>query len=51
MWDFDTTSAYKTLNGVEGRGGSIDGPRPEIGEGMLFADSGYALPAAWPATR
>lgn len=48
VWDFDTTGPYKTVNGVEGRGGSMDGPGPVIGGGMLFLDSGYAAGGGMP---
>lgn len=41
IWDFDTQREYKTVNGVPGRGGSIDGPGPVISGGMLFMGSGY----------
>ena len=41
VWDFDTVREYETVNGVPGRGGSIDGPGPVIGGGMLFVNSGY----------
>src|SRR5215831_3573799 len=41
VWDFDTERTYQTVNGVEGHGGSIDGPGPAIAGGMLFANSGY----------
>ena len=26
IWDVDTIRTYKTVNGVEGHGGSMDGP-------------------------
>jgi polyvinyl alcohol dehydrogenase (cytochrome) len=48
VWDFDTTGPYKTVNGVEARGGSMDGPGPVIGGGMLFLDSGYAAGGGMP---
>ena len=48
IWDFDTVSSYKTVNGVEGRGGSIDGPGPAIAGGMLFANSGYVAAGGMP---
>jgi polyvinyl alcohol dehydrogenase (cytochrome) len=48
VWDFDTAAVYKTVNGVEGRGGSIDGPGPVIGGGMLFANSGYVAAGGMP---
>ena len=41
IWDFDSESEFKTVNGVPGRGGSIDGPGPVISGGMLFMGSGY----------
>src|SRR5579872_4065287 len=34
IWDFDTIRSYKTVNGVEGHGGSLDGPGPVIAGGM-----------------
>jgi len=43
LWDFDTVSLYKTVNGVEARGGSMDGGGPAIGGGMLFVNSGYVI--------
>ncbi|HEV3331317.1 MAG TPA: PQQ-binding-like beta-propeller repeat protein [Bryobacteraceae bacterium] len=48
VWDFDTVGAHKTVNGVEGRGGSIDGPGPAVGGGMLFANSGYVAAGGMP---
>lgn len=41
LWDFDTVRTYETVNGVPGRGGSLDGPGPAIGGGMVFINSGY----------
>src|SRR5579862_8403605 len=48
IWDVDTTGAYKTVNGLEGHGGSMDGPGPVIGGGMLFVNSGYAAGGGMP---
>ncbi len=48
VWDFDTIRTYKTVNGVEARGGSLDGPGPVIAGGMVFADSGYATAGGQP---
>ncbi len=48
IWDFDTIRSYKTVNGVEGRGGSLDGPGPIVVGGMLFANSGYAAAGGTP---
>jgi polyvinyl alcohol dehydrogenase (cytochrome) len=41
VWDFDTIRQYETVNGVPGRGGSLDGPGPAIGGGMIVFNSGY----------
>ena len=43
LWDFDTVGHYKTVNGVEAIGGSLDGAGPAIGGGMLLVNSGYAV--------
>ena len=48
LWDADTIGPYKTVNGVEAHGGSMDGPGPVIGGGMLFANSGYAAGGGMP---
>jgi len=48
LWDVDTTGPVKTVNGVEGRGGSMDGPGPVIAGGMLFVNSGYAAGGGMP---
>jgi len=43
IWDFDTHRSFETINGVEGHGGSIDGPGPVVANGMVFFNSGYGL--------
>ena len=48
VWDFDTIRSYETVNGVPGRGGSIDGPGPSIGGGMVFMNSGYPTAGGTP---
>ena len=48
VWDFDTIREYQTVNGVPGRGGSIDGPGPVIGGGMVFVNSGYPTAGGTP---
>ncbi|HEY8522093.1 MAG TPA: PQQ-binding-like beta-propeller repeat protein [Gammaproteobacteria bacterium] len=40
LWTFDTNRAFDTVNGVEARGGSIDGPGPVIAGGRLFVTAG-----------
>ena len=34
LWDFDTAREFKTVNGVPGRGGSLDGAGPVVAGGM-----------------
>jgi polyvinyl alcohol dehydrogenase (cytochrome) len=41
LWEYDTTGEHDTVNGVPGRGGSIDGPGPVIANGMVYVNSGY----------
>jgi polyvinyl alcohol dehydrogenase (cytochrome) len=41
VWDFDTVRPFETVNGVEARGGSLDGPGAAIGGGMVYFNSGY----------
>jgi len=48
VWDYDTERPYETVNGVEARGGSIDGPGPAIGGGMIFFNSGYHTAGGQP---
>jgi len=48
VWDADTVGPYMTVNGVEAHGGSMDGPGPVIGGGMLFVNSGYAAGGGMP---
>ncbi len=42
LWDFDTVRDYQAVNGVRGKGGSLDGAGPVIVGGMVFVNSGYA---------
>ena len=42
LWDFDTVREYKTVNGVAGKGGALDGPGAVVVKGMLFVNSGYS---------
>lgn len=41
IWDFDTVQTYTTINGVEAKGGSLDGAGPIVSNGMVFVNSGY----------
>ena len=42
LWDIDTVHDYNAVNGIKGKGGSIDGPGPVIVNGMVFVNSGYS---------
>jgi polyvinyl alcohol dehydrogenase (cytochrome) len=42
LWDVDTARDYQAVNGILGRGGSLDGPGPVAAGGMLFVNSGYS---------
>jgi polyvinyl alcohol dehydrogenase (cytochrome) len=41
VWDVDTVRMYDTVNGVSGRGGSLNVAGPAISGGTLFVNSGY----------
>jgi polyvinyl alcohol dehydrogenase (cytochrome) len=41
IWEFATARNFETVNGVNARGGSINGPGPTVVNGMLFTNSGY----------
>ncbi len=41
LWEFNTMREFDTVNGVKGRGGSIDGPGAVVVNGMVFVSSGY----------
>jgi len=40
IWEFDTNTAFATVNGIEATGGSIDGPGPVVAGGMLYVTAG-----------
>ena len=42
VWQFDTKRAFDTVNGVEAKGGNINGAGPAVAGGMLFVPSGYS---------
>jgi polyvinyl alcohol dehydrogenase (cytochrome) len=48
LWDFDTARDYATVNGVKGRGGSIDGPGAVVVNGMVYVNSGYSRQSGTP---
>jgi polyvinyl alcohol dehydrogenase (cytochrome) len=41
IWEFNTRQPFSTINGVEGKGGGINGPGPVIAGGILYVNSGY----------
>ena len=41
IWEFNTLRPFPTINGVEGKGGGINGPGPVIAGGILYVNSGY----------
>ena len=43
IWDFDTVRDFETVNGVPGKGGSLDSAGPVIANGMVFTNSGYGM--------
>jgi polyvinyl alcohol dehydrogenase (cytochrome) len=48
LWDFDTARDFETVNGVPGRGGSIDGPGAVVVGGMVYVNSGYSRQSGMP---
>ena len=42
IWTFDANQVYETINGIEARGASFDGPGPVIANGMMYVLSGDA---------
>ncbi len=42
LWQYDTLQDFKTLNGIEGKGGGIDSHSIAAGNGMIFIASGYS---------
>ncbi|RZJ92915.1 MAG: hypothetical protein EON88_16155 [Brevundimonas sp.] len=43
LWKYDTAQPYTGLNGVAGRGGSIDAVSITAANGLLLVNSGYGL--------
>jgi polyvinyl alcohol dehydrogenase (cytochrome) len=48
VWDADTRGTHRTVNGVAGLGGSLDGPGPVVVDGTVYVGSGYALFGGMP---
>jgi polyvinyl alcohol dehydrogenase (cytochrome) len=41
VWQFNTNRDFETVNGVNARGGAMDGPGAVVAGGMLYVNSGY----------
>jgi polyvinyl alcohol dehydrogenase (cytochrome) len=41
LWQFDTNKEFETVNGVQAKGATINGPGPVIANGMVYINSGY----------
>ena len=41
IWDTDTARPFQTVNGVDAKGGSLDGPGPVVVNGTVYVSSGY----------
>ncbi len=48
LWDFDTAKEYTTVNGIQAKGGSLDGAGPVVVGGMIFVNSGYPRNGGMP---
>jgi len=48
VWDFDTLREFPTVNGVNAKGGSLNGTGPTLAGGMLFVNSGYGALGGMP---
>jgi polyvinyl alcohol dehydrogenase (cytochrome) len=43
LWQFNTAQEFKTVNGVDSRGGSMGGPGATVVSGMVYVPSGYVM--------
>ena len=43
LWKYDTTGSVQGINGVEGKGGSIDAASITAANGLLLVNSGYGM--------
>ena len=48
IWDVDTERPFSTVNGVEAKGGSLDGSGPVVVNGMVYVNSGYLFAGHTP---
>ena len=42
LWEHDTAQEYTTVNGLDAKGGTIDGAGPTVVDGVVYFYSGYA---------
>ena len=48
VWDYDTAQEYYSVNDVDTKGGSLDGPGPTVADGMLYVYTGYGFWGGMP---
>jgi polyvinyl alcohol dehydrogenase (cytochrome) len=48
IWDVDTERTFDTVNGVEARGGSLDGSGAVVVDGSVYVNSGYIFTGHTP---
>jgi polyvinyl alcohol dehydrogenase (cytochrome) len=48
IWDADTARPFQTVNGVDAKGGSLDGPGPVVVNGTVYVNSGYLFAGHTP---
>ena len=48
IWEYDTNREFPTVNGVVGKGASINGPGPTVVDGMVYVNSGYGAVGGRP---
>jgi polyvinyl alcohol dehydrogenase (cytochrome) len=41
IWDYDTVRDFETVNGIKGKGGTINNGGVAVVDGMVFTNSGY----------
>lgn len=48
LWDFDTAKDYATVNGVQAKGGSVEGAGAVVVNGTVYVNSGYPRGGGMP---
>jgi polyvinyl alcohol dehydrogenase (cytochrome) len=48
LWDVSTLGSFRTVNGVEAKGGSLDGSGAVVVDGMVYVNSGYLFAGHTP---